>query len=107
MNIKTKSCSDCSEEEKEKDCISDGLYCPIAPLATGSRDEKTLNFIHELDGRSLMKQSLLSKCVHMILYEYSNDLSHSLSRSLDYMLFFRANCTTDGDKTKIDSFDCA
>ena len=107
MNVKTKSCSDCSQEEIEKDCISNGLYCPIAPLATGSRDEKMLSFIHKLDGRSLIKQSLPSKCVHMILYEYSNDLSHSLSKSLDYMLYFRANCTMHFDSSKIDSFDCA
>ena len=30
-----------------------------------------------------------------------------MSKSLDYMLYFRANCTMDGDKTKIDDFECA
>ena len=26
---------------------------------------------------------------------------------LDYMIYFRANCTLDGDREKIENFDCA
>ena len=93
-----------AHEEKEKDCISNGMYCPISPL---TKNEELIDFINQLDGRSIMKQSLLAKCVHMTLYEYSNDAKTSIGKGLDYLLQFRKHCTRDKDKTKIDEFDCA
>ena len=104
LNVKSKPCLFCPREEKERDCISNGLYCPIAPL---SKDADLMTYLDTLDGRSLIKQSLLAKCVHMILYEYSNDAVTSIRKGLDYMLYFRENCTQDGDKSKIDDFQCA
>lgn len=84
VNIKSKSCFYCDEEEKKKDCISNGHYCAIAPI---SKDEKLKTLLDTFDGRALMKQSLLTKCVQTILYEYGQDnISASITKGLDYMI---------------------
>ena len=76
VKIKSKPCVFCPVEEREKDCISNGLYCPIAPI---SKDETMMSFLETLDGKSLMKQNLLAKCVHKTLNDYSSDASKTMT----------------------------
>ena len=45
-----------------------------------------------------MRQTLLTKCVHMTLNEYSVDPKKSLETGLDYMIAFRQMCTLSGAK---------
>lgn len=54
-----------------------------------------------------MQHSLMTKCVHMNLYEYAVDKREAIEKGLDYMLYFRANCTKDLDLTKVNDFGCA
>ena len=61
----------------------------------------------EIDGSSLMKQSLLAKCVHNINQELGRDEQALLTKTIDYLIYFRANCTADVNKSKIDDFSCA
>ena len=43
----------------------------------------------------------------MTLYEYSDDPGRSLTKGLDYMLYFRQNCTQDLDRLQVYDFKCA
>ena len=43
----------------------------------------------------------------MNLYEYAVDKREAIEKGLDYMLYFRANCTKDLDLTKVNDFGCA
>ena len=50
---------------------------------------------------------MLTKCAHLVNYEYNDDEEKALKTSLDYMIYFLKNCTQDGDASKIADFDCA
>ena len=54
-----------------------------------------------------MQQNLLSKCVHKVLTQYDTDSVTTSRLSIDYLLYFRSNCTLDFDKEKVTEFDCA
>ena len=43
----------------------------------------------------------------MNLYEYSVDKKNAIQKGLDYMLYFRANCTKELDLAKVQDFGCA
>ena len=44
-------------------------------------DPALMDFLDTIDGRSLIKQSLLTKCVHMILDERQN--THMLNEEME------------------------
>ena len=62
--------------------------------------------LDEIDGRSLMKQSLLSKCVHKVVQEENiGNPEEILRKTLTYLYNFRKSCTDDS--SKLDNFVCA
>ena len=60
---------------------------------------------NSIPGRALMMQSLLTKCIHMNLYQYSLDTEKALRLGLAYMMQFRSKCTLQDDPSKITEFD--
>ena len=86
LKLRSKSCINCSPIEMERDCISDGRYCPLMPI---SPTQELKEFYERVPGRALIMQSLFTKCVHMTNYEYASDSAQAMRKSLDYMLDFQ------------------
>ena len=108
LKVKTEDCVGCAAWRIEE-CISDGKYCPIEPNYDEDNEDVTDTY-ESLLGKDIIKQSLLIKCVHMVLTEYSQDQTASIEKSLDYMLYFKRNCTSEGDvfdPELFNSFECA
>lgn len=51
LNIKTKSCIFCRIEEMDRDCLTEGLYCPIPPVYG---DEAQVELMADIGGRTLL-----------------------------------------------------
>ena len=64
ISIRTKMCLFCQPDEREADCLSNGLYCPLRPSSKDERMSDVIAFVDTIEGRYLMRQSLLAKCVH-------------------------------------------
>ena len=64
LKIKSKSCLNCPQVEKYRDCLSDGKYCPYAPVRPKNNADTNLDLLEDIGGRTLMMQSLLAKAVH-------------------------------------------
>lgn len=104
MKIRTKPCLFCGDFEQETECVSSGMFCSMRPIL---HDSEESDYVELLDGTEMLMQSLRMKCVHMILQESSDDKSAALAKSLDYMLYFRTNCTEEWDFDDIEDFDCS
>lgn len=72
LKVKTEDCIGCASWRRAEECISNGKYCPIEP--NYNQDNQDIEDKYSsLDGKAIIKQSLLIKCVHMVLTEYSQD----------------------------------
>ena len=97
--IRSKPCLVCSETEMKRDCLSDGLYCPLQPI---SPTQQIKEYYEKIPGQALMHQSLIAKCVHIANYHQSSDSAQAMRKSLDYMIDFAKNCLESGDVQKLE-----
>ena len=82
IRIKTQPCVFCSKEEEEKECLSGGDFCPIAPI---HKDEQMQQKFEEIGGRTFMMQSLLVKMVLEELKSSNGMGEYSIRKTLNYM----------------------
>ena len=98
LNIKTKACALCPKEEKQKDCLSEGQYCPIAPRQKD--DDQQIKKIAQIGGCTFLMQSLLVKIVQESLQDDSLTIVSSkddtISILLDYLILVRRRCCIGG-----------
>ena len=104
LKLRTKPCIVCSPAEQKRDCLSDGLYCPLKPL---SKDDDFKDFYERVPGRALLMQSLLTKCVHLTGYQYASNKGAAMAKSLQYMINFAKFCASDKNLENITDFKCA
>ena len=89
----------------------------MRPILKDQDDSALIDFLDTIDGKSLIKQSLLTKCVHMVLDErqnthmvgekFENESKDALQKTLKYLHNFREKCAQAYDKTLIEDFNCA
>ena len=70
LRMRTKPCLFCEELEKQRNCISDGMYCALAPT---SHNAEELAYLEHLPGKSLVLQSLRARCVHTAVQKQFDD----------------------------------
>ena len=102
LHIMTKSCLKCPQEEQEKECFSRGMFCPFRPTQHYV-EPKFMTMLNEIEGHSILSQTLLVKCVHMISME--SDIEKKTTRSLHYMVDYLEKC--HDSKQAVSEFDCA
>jgi hypothetical protein len=65
--VATYSCQDCSQEIKDRNCVSDGAYCAYTPKFVEEYGLSKPDSNFSLTGREIMIQSLREKCLHQLI----------------------------------------
>lgn len=80
-HIVTLQCPNCVMEVRDKDCLSDGLYCLIPP-------KESVNQKYNVSETGLLLEALYGRCVHEVVKDSEQDLKSYFN----YLLNVRMQC---------------
>ena len=80
-HIMTLQCPNCVFEVREKDCISDGMFCLIPP-------KESINTKYNVSETGLLLEALYGRCVHEVVRYKEADLKDYFN----YLVNTRSQC---------------